>query len=370
MPNLIFVLLDGARWDRIHISHEFMELTKSGTLLNNVTTVMPYTFGAINVIFTGIYGRENGVDGYYKVFRLKDSVEFLPEILQKNGYFTSKSTIHDKVISSRGFNLNKTYNEYSEDPAEVHSKLLKDTFKEANGKPVFSFLQFSRIHTVTVSEVLKKYEWDDKTFYDNKKENLKKYDDVFKEAGKYAKKIKQVIENLDSTNNTIIVFFTDHGTGIGERFGERNYGSFLYEETIRTFYLFIGKDIIKNRISSALLSTINILPTILELCKIHLKFPNMGKSFASYLTNENDVIINEEFTFAETGALHGPYQSPETSNVFCIKTSEHKLVYLKNPNNWNLFNLKNDPNEVNNLFGKGLSIEKNLKEKLLEWINR
>lgn len=59
-PNLIFVLLDGSRWDRLHLSPEFQELQKDGMLLDNVTAALPYTFGAINVIFTGQYGKENG----------------------------------------------------------------------------------------------------------------------------------------------------------------------------------------------------------------------------------------------------------------------------------------------------------------------
>ena len=52
-PNLIFVLLDGSRWDRIHTSKEFSNLIKSGTFMNNVSTAFPYTFGALNVILTG-----------------------------------------------------------------------------------------------------------------------------------------------------------------------------------------------------------------------------------------------------------------------------------------------------------------------------
>ena len=75
-PNLIFVLLDGSRWDRIHTSKEFSNLIKSGTFMNNVSTAFPYTFGALNVILTGLYGKENGVDGYYRVKDLKDDVDF------------------------------------------------------------------------------------------------------------------------------------------------------------------------------------------------------------------------------------------------------------------------------------------------------
>ena len=85
-PNIIFVLLDGARWDRLDKSDDFLKLQKNGFLINNVSAAYPYTFAEMNSIFTGLFGKENGVDAYYKMFRLNDSVEFLPEILQKNGY--------------------------------------------------------------------------------------------------------------------------------------------------------------------------------------------------------------------------------------------------------------------------------------------
>ena len=44
---------------------------------------------------------------------------------------------------------------------------------------------------------------------------------------------------------------------------------FTYEETIRTFHLFISKDIKKGRISEKLRDTIDIFPTILDLAKIN-----------------------------------------------------------------------------------------------------
>ena len=154
-PNIIFVLLDGARWDRLHLSKNFVKLQKNGCLMNNVTAAYPYTFAAMNAIFTGMFGKENGVDAYYKMFRLKDSVQFLPEILQQNGYFTSCDIITDKVISTRGFDIHQAHDEYNDDLTIRHPEFLKECFRKANVKPLFTFLQFSRIHTVTVSEVLK-----------------------------------------------------------------------------------------------------------------------------------------------------------------------------------------------------------------------
>ena len=70
-PNLIFVLLDGARWDRINISKEFQDIVKEGTLLTNVTSAMPYTFGAMNVILTGLYGKRKWCGWVLQSFWIK-----------------------------------------------------------------------------------------------------------------------------------------------------------------------------------------------------------------------------------------------------------------------------------------------------------
>jgi arylsulfatase A-like enzyme len=369
-PNIIFILLDGSRHDRIKISPEFSQLLEEGTLLDNVSTAIPYTFGSVNAILTGKYGKENGVNGYYKVADLKPEVAILPEILQNNGYFTSRGLINDKILSPRGFDIREEFNEFETDLNIKHPELIKETYKKAQGKPFFTFLQFTRIHTITVSEVLKKFEWNDKRFYENKKENLEKYDQTFKEAGLYSKIILDTIKQLDILKNTILIFFTDHGTGIGERFGERNYGSFTYEETIRTFYLFMGYNIKKNNISKSLQSAIDIFPTILDLCKIKIDKKFLGKSFAAFLEGQINTLENKEFTFSETGALHGPYPSPEMSNVFCIKSIRHKLIYLKDANKWELYDLIDDPKESHNIYGTKSVVENKLKEKLLEWINR
>ena len=369
-PNIIFVLLDGARWDLLDISEEFNELKKSGTIFTNVTTSAPYTFASMNTVFTGLHGKENGVDAYYKMFRLKDSVDFLPEILKKNGYFTSCDLITDKVISSRGFDIYQAHDEFTDNLNLRHPELIQESFNNAKDSPVFMFLQFSRIHTVTVSEILKKYEWDDQEFYNNKKENLKKYSDVFIETCEYAKKIKETIENLGKLDNTILIFFSDHGTGIGERFGERNYGVYLYEETIRTFYLFIGPNMIQNKIFENLFSTIDILPTILDLCDLKLDTQLPGQSLAPYFKEKDIPIKENEFTFSATGGLQGPFPSPEEPNVFCIKTKNHKLMYFKSSDEWKLFDLQNDPSEQKNLSGEGSELENSLKQKLNEWINR
>lgn len=369
-PNIIFVLLDGSRHDRLHISEKFSDLCKEGFLLNNVTAAYPYTFSAMNAIFTGLFGKENGVDAYYKMFKLRESIPFLPDILQKNGFFTACNLISDKVISSRGFHIHTSHDEYVDDLTQKHPELLKKWFSEAGDRPLFAFLQFSRIHTVTVSEVLKKYDWDNQEYYDNKTTNLENYDTVFLEAVEYASIIKKTVEDLGKFENTILVFFADHGTGVGERFGERNYGVFTYEETIRTFYLFIGPNIQKNKKCDKLLTSIELFPTLLQLGGVISGMGTKPRSFANYLLGKDDSFDDDEYCFSETGGLQGPFPSPKSPNVFSIKTTTHKLIYFKSTEKFELYNLVNDPKEQNNIFGSIPEIESKLKTKLLDWINR
>jgi arylsulfatase A-like enzyme len=369
-PNIILVLLDGSRTDRLSISKDFLSVQKKGTLVNNVTAAYPYTFAAINAIFTGLFGKENGVDAYYKMFKLKNSVDFLPEILRSHGYFTACDLISEKVISKRGFDIYQSHDEYVDDLTTKHPDLIRNCFKKSNGKPIFTFLQFSKIHTATVSEVLKKYDWDDKNYYKNQKNNLNNYDDAFHEAAKYAKIIQNTIDQLKKSDETIIIFFCDHGTGIGERFGERNYGVFTFEETIRTYFLFIGPTILENKISNKLLTTLQILPTILELCEIKINSIPKEPSFASFLIGNSLDPEEKNHTFSETGGLQGPSPSPKKPNVFCIKTINYKLIYYQTLDVWELYDLKNDPKEIKNLSGLNFKIEQTLKIKLLNWINR
>ncbi len=369
-PNIVLVLLDGARVDRLELFPEFTDLQKNSTILNNVTTAIPYTVGSVNAMFSGMHGKENGIDGYYKVLDLKKSIEIISEKFQNDGYYTCCDLLHKNVIANRGFDIHQAHNEYKDEITITHPKFLKKIFSEKNENPIFCFLHFTKIHTETVSEVLKKYEWDDSEFYEKIDENLERYDKTFKNACLYAKKIRDTIEDIGKLENTILIFFSDHGTGVGERYGERNYGSYTYEETIRTFYMFQGKDILKNKKLEKLHSNLDVFPTLLELCDISDSEKRIGKSWKGILTDEDIVENEDKYTFSETGALHGPFPSPEKSNVFCIKSKNKKLIYFEEPDRWELYDLSNDPRERNNIFGQNDEFEKKLKVKLLEWMNR
>ena len=369
-PNIILVLLDGARWDRLSSSPRFEQLRQDGTLLNNVTTAAPYTIASMNAMFSGLYGKDNGVDAYYKMFKLKESAPFLPEILKRNGYFTACDLLNNAIVSARGFDIHQSHNELEDDLTKKHPQFLQHVFQQADGKPAFVFLHFSRIHTATVTGVIKKYEWDNREFYAKKDENLQAYDNVFDETVRYAQLIREYVQGLKEGAETMLVFFSDHGTGVGERYGERNYGVFTYEETIRAFYLFLGPKILRNQVTDKLFATIDILPTIMDLCGLSDGPRFEGRSLYRYLVGEQPDLTERDYAYSETGGLQGPFPSPNEPNVFCVKTPRYKLMYFKTLNEWKLFDLRADPAESQDLYGTRLSIESDLKGRLLDWIDR
>ena len=248
-----------------------------------------------------------------------------------------------------------------------HTDLLKKLFQK--NQPFFCFLQSAMIHTETVSKVLKKFDWDDQNFYDQKNKNMEIYDKAFHHTGIYANKIFQTVLEANQLDNTLIIFFTDHGTGIGERFGERNYGSFTFEETIRTFCLFVGFGIKNNQTYAGNSANIDLFSTILKILNLQSSNKSPGIDHSTYLLHGSPLPSTTP-TFSETGALHGPFPSPEKSNVFCIKSDHMKLIYYKSEKKWELFNLKNDPNETKNIYGQEIEQEKILKKQLLDWITR
>ena len=65
-------------------------------------------------------------------------------------------------------------------------------------------------------------------------------------------------------------------------------------------------------------STIDVMPTILDLCNIDMRENLPGNSFISFLTGKPDISKQSEYTYSETGVLQVPFHSHMEPNVFCI----------------------------------------------------
>ena len=58
---------------------------------------------------------------------------------------------------------------------------------------------------------------------------------LFSNAENYIENLLEKMGQLEFWKNSIILVTSDHGISVGEKFGERAYGAFCYDYTIKTF---------------------------------------------------------------------------------------------------------------------------------------
>ena len=177
-------------------------------------------------------------------------------------------------------------------------------------------------------------------------------------------KVLDYLKESDLEENTIIIYASDQGFFIGEHgwFDKR----FMYEESIRMPFVIKYPGKIKPKtINKDIITNIDFAPTILEIADIDLPESIQGKSFLKNLTeNEND-------NWRQSMYYHY-YEYPYYHHVqphYGIRNERYKLIHFYyDIDVWELYDLKKDPNELNNLFYsdkyKDLAIE--LKQELYE----
>jgi len=366
--NIIFICTDGVRQDFINNYTSFVNLSNKGLLFSKAITYAPYTIASLHAIFSGIYGNRSGVDNYYGGPRFNNQkCKTLTSYLNDEGYYTVGDIINELVIPHSGFD-DLTIQNPDNDILVKHRDIIKKCGRiKKSGKNFFAFLHCDYLHDSLVSDVISKYDDFSKEYFENRDRNIKKYSAYVKKIDSYLNNIYKDIheENID---DSIILIFSDHGCSIGERPGEKVYGSFCYDYTINTFGIFIHDEIFPNKNISNVVRTVDFMPTIMDILGIPLSDANMkldGESLINFIQN---VEPTPRIAFSETAGLAGPYSSPNSPNVHSIRTDKWKLIFNKIPKTYELFNIEKDPNEENNLYGQKMVI--NIQKILLNELRK
>jgi len=245
--NIILINLDGLRKDRIELCPTLNELKNRSYFFPKMFTVAPYTFAALHAIFSGMNPSRNGMNAYYNIFKFKkDDIVTIPQFLQKYGYYTSCDIISKVVIPNQGFDELNIFDEETVDFQKRHKQLIE---KLSQKKKFFLFLHFTETHKYLVREIVQKYnqESNDDEFFNSQEENSKRYNSYLPSCDNYVSMIINTLRQLNIDKKTILIFFSDHGTSIGEKKGEKFYGVFTYDYTINVFCIINipGKEPIK-----------------------------------------------------------------------------------------------------------------------------
>ncbi|RZD40291.1 MAG: hypothetical protein CXT78_12970 [Thaumarchaeota archaeon] len=369
--NVIIIMIDGGRLDRTQQSTIFKQLKSKSIFFSNSITYGPHTIAAMHAVFSGSYGTRTGTNSYWSTFQFKkNEFKTLTEYLKENDYETHADVINQLVVPKQGFDNYVVHDELNDNLVERHSNLLDDMYqKNLNDKNFFLYLHYSKIHTGIMNEVLKVYDNFSNDFFSNKSKNELRYDALFESAENYLSKILEKIYQLNFDKNSIILVMSDHGISVGEKIGERAYGAFCYDYTLRTFTYFLIPDFHSTEVKNQI-RTIDFMPTILDFLNISLDETSSNLDGESLFPLINDRSISEKYAFSETGNPLKDKAPPKEPNTKSIRTSNWKLIFNEYNDTKELYNLQLDPNENNNLIGTGEKIEKVLWDELQNLINK
>ena len=166
-------------------------------------------------------------------------------------------------------------------------------------------------------------------------------------------------EGLDK--NTIVIYTSDQGFYLGEHgwFDKR----WMYEPSFRMpFLIKYPKHIKAGTQNNDLTLNIDFAPTLLDFAGIPVPDDMQGESFKNSL-------INKPFKQREAIYYHY-YEYPRWHKVqphYGVSNGDFKLIhYYYNMDHWELFDLKNDPDEIQNLYKQDryAAITSNLKKEI------
>jgi len=428
--NVVIILSDDHRYDFMGFmgKPKFLEtpnmdkIAKDGAHIKNAFVSTSLCSPSRASILTGMYAHKHKVvDNDAPV---PDDVTFFPQYLQEVGYKTAMigkwhmghhNDEHrkgfDKWVSFKGqgvyknpeLNIDGSRIKREGHITDILTEYAKDWINEQNENPFFLYLSHKAVHAEfqPADRHLGKYDNVEIEYpesmenteenYHNKPEWVKnqryswhgvdhmyhgemEFDTFYKRYCETLlgvdESIGHVLDALEKKNlldSTLVIYLGDNGFCFGEHglIDKRH----MYEDSIRIPMLMHCPELIKSGLKvSELIQNIDIAPTVLELAGIEKPKLMDGHSMVPLL-KENKVKWKDEIYYE----YYWERPFPHTPTVFGIRTKKYK--YITYHGIWDtdeLYDIKNDPNEMNNLINepdhKDLILE--LRKKVFDWLSK
>jgi arylsulfatase A-like enzyme len=187
----------------------------------------------------------------------------------------------------------------------------------------------------------------------------------------------RLFKYLDDTgqmDNTIIIYTSDQGMMLGEHdYIDKRW---MYEESLRMPFLVRYPAMIKpGTRTDEIINNTDFAPTILELAGVKAPGYMQGRSFVSLLRGKTPADWPKS-TYYRYWMHMAHHDNPAH---FGVRTKQYKLIFFYSQNykkrgpkptppGWELYDMKNDPHEMNNLYNdpKYTTIITELKKELLQ----
>jgi arylsulfatase A-like enzyme len=160
--------------------------------------------------------------------------------------------------------------------------------------------------------------------------------------------VGRVLDWLDETglaDNTIVIYSSDQGFYLGEHgwFDKR----FMYEESYRMPLMVRWPGVIPaNSVNDDLVSNLDFAQTFLELAGAEIPADMQGRSLVSLMRGEtpDDWRASLYYHYYE---FPGPHS---VRRHYGVRTKTHKLLHFYNLDEWELYDLSKDPDELTSVY--------------------
>jgi arylsulfatase A-like enzyme len=189
------------------------------------------------------------------------------------------------------------------------------------------------------------------------RQNMATYYGMISCMDKYIGKILDKLDELGLTENTIVVFSTDHGHFFGQH-GLHAKGAFHYEDQIKLpFIVRYPGQVAAGRIMPAMQSLVDLAPTFLSFTGIDIPLDMTG-------VDQKAVWLGEKEQ-ARDHIICEYHHEPTTVHLKTYVNDRYKITLYYNQTYGEIFDLLEDPGEVRNLWDdptySGLKAELMLK---------
>ena len=162
--------------------------------------------------------------------------------------------------------------------------------------------------------------------------------------------VGRLLDYLDRTGlaqNTLVIYTSDQGFFLGDHglFDKR----FMYEESLRMPFLVRWPAAVRRGARIAAIGlNVDFAPTFLEAAGLAVPKDMQGRSLVPLLRGRTPADWRQSMYYRY-------YHDPGDHNTrahYGVRTLTHKLIYFWKKDQWELFDLVNDPFELHNLYGQ------------------
>ncbi len=201
-------------------------------------------------------------------------------------------------------------------------------------------------------------DWGDHTNFEEDTEHLKGQARKKKQYQLYIKKYLRCVKGVDDNvgrildyldesglaENTIVMYTGDQGFFLGEHglYDKR----IMYEEALRMPFLVRWPRQIKpGATSNGMILNVDFAPTIMAAAGVQTPAEMQGRSFLPLLKG------NQPSDWRTSMYYRYYYSHFHTEPHYGVRTYRHKLIYFDRIKQWELYDLRMDPREMNNVYG-------------------